>query len=149
MSSPTIEALRPSLGFRAACPGLRLMRLVLKFVAFASSWPLGHPDYRTQVSAGERLRKAVYGRKTPEFAGAGRSAFIQDTEALVTNRSGNPFTVCKQIEATWGRIHFPDSFLVFLGLPQGSQIVHRFCTNATVFSVARRTKLNNSDCSET
>src|SRR5690349_916024 len=67
MSSPTIEALRPSLGFRAACPGLRLMRLVLKFVAFASSWPLGHPDYRTQVRAGERLRKAVSARNKPEF----------------------------------------------------------------------------------
>src|SRR5215472_8847261 len=36
------------------------MRLVLKFVARCC--PLGHPDYRTEVRAGERLRKEVYGR---------------------------------------------------------------------------------------
>src|SRR5271169_1003613 len=57
--------MRPSLGPRAAArpeaPDTISMRLVLKFVACGSCWPLGQPEYRTGVSRGERLRKMVYG----------------------------------------------------------------------------------------
>src|SRR5208337_96233 len=61
--------MRPSLDSRGApgraAAGRRFMRLVLKFVALGSSWPLGHPDYRTGVSAKERLRKEVSGGRKP------------------------------------------------------------------------------------
>jgi hypothetical protein len=39
-------------------------------------------------------------------------------------------------------------FLVFLGLPQGRHIVHRFCTRGEVFCVARRNKVAESGFSE-
>jgi hypothetical protein len=42
-----------------------------------------------------------------------------------------------------------NSFLVFLGLPQGSLIVHSFCTIASRFCVARGDKLDESGFSET
>src|SRR5436309_3755290 len=52
--------MRPSLGSRAACPGAPLHAVVLKFVAYASSRPLGQADYRTLVREAERLRKELY-----------------------------------------------------------------------------------------
>src|SRR5579864_1371134 len=43
--------------------GAAALRLVLKFVAFYSAWPLGQGEYRTGVREILRLRKEVYGRR--------------------------------------------------------------------------------------
>src|SRR3954466_6079556 len=61
MSSPTIEACDlPWVPARRLLAPDTIPAVSLEFVACGGAWPLGHPDYRTDLSGDERLRKVVY-----------------------------------------------------------------------------------------
>src|SRR5271157_3316853 len=93
--------MRPSLDSRGAprrpAAGRRFMRLVLKFVALGSCWPLGHPDYRTGVSAKERLRKEVSGGRKPSDSSerVGHPGCLEIVEEPALSFSEGPiFKIC-------------------------------------------------------
>src|SRR5215471_17019083 len=68
MSSPTTEACDlPWVPARRLLAPNTIPAVGLEFVACGGAWPLGQLDYRTGVSAGERLRKEVYGRRRPRW----------------------------------------------------------------------------------
>jgi hypothetical protein len=60
-----------------------------------------------------------------------------------------PFTACKLLKTQNEKMKEHNLFSVFLGLPQGRHIVHRFCTRGEGFCIAGRDKVNQSGFSET
>ena len=60
----------------------------------------------------------------------------------------NCFTAFKLLTRTRGIPSQGFLFLVFLAFPQGSLIVHSFCTSRELFPVAIRNKVSQSECIE-
>ena len=102
---------------------------------------------RTRVSASQRKSKAEGGgarstraksraadrsvRSRADGRGAGCSASpSQDGRRRSSPHEQNSFTACKSLKARVNGIGPKCLFLVFLGLPQGSLIVHSFFTTA-------------------
>jgi hypothetical protein len=118
-------------------------------------WPAAHCEdagYESHREARQLLdsdRDSAGGQIEME-AGAEEVSSDWPEEAAVRPRTsrGIYLTSYKSLNRLKGGRDKKGSCKVFLSLPQGSPIVHSFCTSAKCFSVAARNNLPHSGCSE-